>query len=137
MSVQTYLQFEGQCEEAIRFYTRAIGAEVQMMMRHRESPEPAPPGMLPPGSGEKIMHAAIKIGDTILLATDGRCSGKPAFQGFSLNISAADEAEARGVYARLSDGGNVTMPLTKTFWSPAFGMLVDRFGVPWMVMVPA
>jgi PhnB protein len=137
MSVQTYLQFEGHCEDAIRFYTRAIGAEVQMMMRHRESPEPAPPGMLPADSGEKIMHAAFKVGDSVLLATDGRCSGKPSFQGFSLNISAADEAEARGVFARLSDGGQVTMPLTKTFWSPAFGLLVDRFGVSWMVMVPA
>ena len=137
MSVQTYLQFEGRCEEAIQFYTRAVGAEVQMLMRHQESPEPAPPGMLPADSGNKIMHAAIKIGDSVLLATDGRCSGKATFHGFSLNISAANETEARALVGRLADGGQITMPLTKTFWSPAFGMLVDRFGVSWMVMVPA
>jgi PhnB protein len=137
MSIQTYLQFEGRCEEALKFYGEVLGAKVEMMMRHKESPMPAPPGRLPQGSDDKIMHAALRIGDTVLLATDGMCSGNPQFQGFSLNVSQATESAARALFGRLSDGGKVTMPLTKTFWSPAFGMLVDRFGVSWMVMVPA
>jgi len=137
MNVQPYLMFDGRCEEAIRFYQSAVGAEVQMLMRHKESPEPAPAGMLPPGSENKVMHAALRIGDSVVLATDGRCMGKTNFQGFSLALTVATAGEADQAFARLGDGGQVTMPLAKTFWSPRFGMLVDRFGVSWMVMAAA
>jgi PhnB protein len=137
MNVQPYLMFEGRCEEAIRFYQAAVGAEVQMLMRHKDSPEPAPPGMLPPGSENKVMHAALRIGDSVVLATDGRCTGKTDFRAFSLALTAATVAEADRAFARLGDGGQVTMPLARTFWSPRFGMLIDRFGIAWMVMAAA
>jgi PhnB protein len=135
MHIQAYLSFDGRCDEAIRFYREAIGAEVQMLMRHKESPEPPPPGTLPPGSENKVMHVSLRIGDTIVMASDGLCGGKPNFQGFSLSLALATPEEVDRAFARLSDGGQVRMPLAKTFWSPRFGMLVDRFGVPWMVTV--
>ena len=135
MNVQPYLFFDGRCEEAIEFYRKALGAEVSMLMRYKDSPEPPQPGMVPPGSENKIMHASLRIGDTTLMASDGHCQGKPNFDGFSLTVNAADEAEARRLFAALSDGGQVRMPLTKTFFSPSFGMLADRFGVGWMVIV--
>ena len=135
MLVQTYLSFEGRCEEAIEFYRRAVGAEVLMLMRFKESPEPAPEGSVPPGAENKVLHASIKIGEIILMASDGRCMGKAEFKGFGLTASVKDIAEADKVFAALSDGGQVTMPLAKTFWSPRFGMLLDRFGVCWMVNV--
>ncbi|MEF8721961.1 VOC family protein [Candidatus Accumulibacter phosphatis] len=134
--IQTYLMFEGRCEEAIEFYKQALGAEVQMLMRYKDSPEP-PPGCDSPQNDEKVMHAEFRVGDTLLMASDGRCSGSPAFQGFSLSIPATDVGEAEQYFAALADGGQVIMPLAKTFWSPAFGMLTDRFGVPWMVNVLA
>ena len=135
MHVESYLFFNGRCEEAIEFYKRALGAEVLMLMRNKESPEPAPPGMLPPGSEEKVMHATIRVGSSNLMLSDGRCDGKPVFNGFSLSLDAASEAEAERLFAALADGGAVQMPLAKTFWSPKFGMVADRFGVGWMVSV--
>ncbi len=135
MTLEPYLFFNGRCEEAIAFYRRALGAEVQMLMRFRDSPEPSPPGMVPPGSQDKVMHASLAIGDTVLMLSDGNCSGQPAFQGFSLSIAAADAAQAERLFNALAEGGAVQMPLGKTFWSPAFGMLTDRFGVGWMVNV--
>jgi PhnB protein len=135
MLVQPYLFFDGRCEEAIEFYRRTIGAQVTMLMRNRESPEPPPPGMLPPGSENKIMHASFRIGDTTLMASDGHNKGAPSFKGFSLSLSAASDADAERYFNALSDGGQVTMPLTKTFFSSRFGMLTDRFGVGWMVIV--
>ena len=135
MQVQPYLFFDGRCEEALDFYKRTLGAKVEMMMRIKESPEPPQPGMCPPGSENKIMHAAIRIGDTTVMASDGRCQGKPSFQGFSLSLNAKDEAEARRMFAALGDGGQVRMPLGKTFFSPCFGMIADRFGVSWMIIV--
>ena len=137
MHVQAYLVFNGRCEEAIRFYQAAIGATVDLLMRHKDSPEPAPPGMLPPGSDDKIMHVSLRIGDSMLMASDGQCTGKASFDGFSLSLGVPNADEAGRVFARLADGGQVRMPLTKTFWSPCFGMLVDRFGVSWMVTVAA
>ena len=134
MQVQPYVFFDGRCEEAIDFYRGALGAEVVMMMRFKESPEPHQPP-LPPGSGEKIMHAAIKIGDATVLASDGRCMGKPNFQGFALSVTPASVAEAEKMFAKLSEGGQVQMPMGNTFFSPAFGMVSDRFGVLWMVYV--
>jgi len=137
MQVQVYLGFNGRCEEAVRFYQEAVGAEVQMLMRHKDSPEPAPPGMLPAGSENKIMHVAMKIGDSTVMATDGSCSGKTNFDGFSLSLQVSSADVAQRAFARLADGGKTTMPLTKTFFAPLFGMVVDRFGVSWMVLVPA
>ena len=133
--VQPNLQFEGRCEEAIEFYKRAIGAEVGMLMRFKDAPEP-PPG-LAPGSENKIMHAHLTIGPTSLLMSDGRCSGNPGFAGFSLTLNAASEADAEQQFAALGQGGKVMMPLTKTFFATKFGMLQDKFGVGWMVYVAA
>jgi PhnB protein len=135
MQIQPYLFFDGRTEEAIEFYQRAIGAKVEMMMRFKEAPEPHQPGMCPPGSENKIMHAAFKVGDSMVLASDGQCAGKPAFQGVALSLTVKDEAEAKRAFSALSDGGQVQMPLTKTFFSPAFGMLADRFGMGWMIFV--
>ena len=137
MVVQAYLFFDGRCEEALGFYQRALGAELEMMMRFKEAPEPSSPGMVPPGSEDKVMHASFRIGDTTVMASDGRCLGKPSFQGFALSITAANEAQADRTFAALADGGQVQMPLGKTFFSPRFGMLTDRFGVSWMVIVHA
>lgn len=137
MQVQVYLFFAGRCEEAVEFYKRTTGAEVVMLMRFKESPEPPPPGMIPHGSEDKIMHTCLRIGDTMVMASDGRCQGAPSFEGFSLSLNVATEAEADRLYAALAEGGQVQMPLTKTFWSPRFGMLTDRFGVGWMITVAA
>jgi PhnB protein len=134
--IENYLFFDGRCEEAIEFYRRTLGAEVLMLMRFKDSPEPPQPGMHPPGSENKVMHATLKIGETTLMASDGRCQGKPNFQGFSLSIPAPNEAEAERLFAALSNGGQVQMPMAKTFFSPRFGMTTDRFGVGWMVIVP-
>lgn len=131
--VQPYLFFGGRCEEALEFYRKALGAEVQMLMRFKESPEPMP-GM-PDCFDDKVMHASVRIGETVLMASDGRCEGQVNFEGFSLSITVADEAEAERVFGALGDGGVVVMPLEKTFWAPKFGMLADRFGVGWMVSV--
>ena len=131
--VQPYLFFGGKCEEALEFYRKALGAEVQMLMRYKESPEQPRP--VPSCFDDKVMHASFRIGETTVMASDGMCDGKPNFDGFSLSISVPDEAEADRVFAALGEGGLVSMPLEKTFWSPKFGMLADRFGVGWMVSV--
>jgi PhnB protein len=135
MLVQPYLFFEGQCEEAIAFYRGAVGAEVQMLMRYKDAPEQG--AASPPSPPDKIMHASLKIGQSTVLMSDGRCSGKPAFDGLSLSLTVADKAEAERLFAALADGGHPFMPLTETFFSPQFGMLTDRFGLTWMVMVEA
>jgi PhnB protein len=134
--VQPYLYFNGTCEEAVEFYKEAIGAEIQFTMRFKESPEPPPPGMVPPGFENKIMHTSFRVGQTIVMASDGCSTEKPVFEGFSLSLSVATEAEAERAFNALAAGGQVKMPLTKTFWSPRFGMLTDRFGIGWMVSVP-
>ena len=134
MQVQAYLFFDGRCEEAVEFYRSKLGAEVTMLMRFKESPEPAAPGTVPPGSENKIMHCSFKIGDTELMASDGMCAGKAAFQGISLALSVPNEAEAQRMFKALSDGGQVQMPLARTFFSPSFGIVADRFGVSWMVV---
>lgn len=128
--------FEGRCEEAIEFYRGAIGAEVVTLMRMKDCPEPAGCGM-PPGSGEKVMHASLRIGDAEIMVSDGLCPGEPDFRGFSLSLPARDAAEADRLFAALADGGEVRMPLGETFFSPRFGMLADRFGLGWMIVVPA
>jgi len=135
MQVEAYLMFNGRCEEAVRFYQQALGAQVEMMMRFDEAPDQPPPGMLPPGAEKKIMHSSFRIGETVVMASDGMTLDGPRFQGFSLSIAVPDEAEADRVFNALTEGGKVTMPLGRTFWSPRFGMLQDRFGVSWMVNV--
>jgi PhnB protein len=135
MPVEPYLFFEGRCEEAVEFYRKALGAEVVMLMRYKDSPEPPPPGKLPPGSEHKVMHANLRIGDATVLASDGLSQGPPRFQGFSLSLTVPSEAQADRFFAALADGGQVQMPLSKTFWSPRFGMVTDRFGVGWMINV--
>jgi PhnB protein len=137
MLVQPYLFFEGRSEEAAEFYRRTLGAEVTMMVRYKDSPEPPPPGMVPPGSENKVMHMSLRIGDTVVMGSDGNCAGKPSFQGFSLSLTVKDSAEADRVFAALANGGKVQMPPGKTFFSPRFGMVTDRFGVAWMVIVDA
>ena len=134
MKVQPYLFFDGRCEEAIDFYKRALGAEVLMLMRFNESPDPPPPGMVAPGSENKIMHACMRIGETEVMASDGRAMGKPEFKGVTLSLSASSEAEADRLFNALAEGGQVQMPIGKTFFSPRFGMVADRFGVSWMVV---
>jgi PhnB protein len=136
MLVQPYLFLGGRCEEALGFYTEALGARVTMLMRFRDSPDPLPPGMVPPGTEDRVMHAAFQIGDSLVMASDGCATDTPAFQGFSLSVSVADEAEARARFDALGQGGEVQMPLGPTFFSPAFGMVKDRFGVGSMVIVP-
>lgn len=136
MHVQNYLNFDGRTEEALEFYKSTLGAKVVALMRFSDSPEPCPSGMIPPGSENKVMHSTFTIGETTLMASDCNCSGKPTFQGSSLALSVANEAEADKVFEGLSDGGKVEMPLGKTFFSPRFGVVVDRFGVSWMVVVP-
>ncbi|HPH14972.1 MAG TPA: VOC family protein [Burkholderiaceae bacterium] len=137
MKIEPYLFFNGHCEEAIAFYKEALGAEVLMQMRMNESPEPPQPGMLPPGFEQKIMHATLRIGETSVMMSDGNSNMQPSFQGFSLSISAADSVQAERLYNALCKGGKVQMPLGKTFWSPCFGMVADRFGVGWMITVAA
>jgi PhnB protein len=130
--IEPYLYFDGCCEEALEFYKKELGAEVCVMLRFKESPDPT---MCPPGSGDKIMHTSFKIGGTTILGSDGRCGGKHNFQGFSLSLKAANDAEAERLFAVLSKDGKIEMPLMKTFFSSRFGMVADRFGVPWMIVV--
>ena len=136
MQVQPYLFFDGRCEEALTFYRNVLGAEIGMMMRWKDSPEPCPVGTIPPDSENKVMHASVKIGDTMVMASDGRCGGAPNFQGFSLSLDATDDDDAKRLFGALSDGGQVQMPLGKTFFASSFGMVADRFGVSWMVIKP-
>ena len=137
MKIEPYLFFNGRCEEAIDFYRRVLDAEVVMLMRYKESPEPPPPGMVPPGSENKIMHASLRVGESRIMASDGHCKGNPHFDGFSLSIAVQDAAEAQRRFAALADGGEVVMPLGKTFFAQSFGMVKDRFGVHWMVIAEA
>ena len=137
MKVEPYLFYNGRCDEAIAFYKEALGAEVTLLMRMNESPEPHPPGAIPPGFENKVMHANLRIGSTMLMVSDGNSTTQPVFDGFSLSVGVGDVAEAERTFAALlQGGGKVIVPLGKTFWSPAFGMLKDQFGVGWMVIAP-
>lgn len=136
MQAQPYLFFDGRCEEALEFYKRALGIKVEMLMRYSDNPDAGKPGACPPGADNKVMHAAFHVGDTLVMASDGMAAGKPEFKGFALSVDAANEAEADQLFAALGEGGQVQMPLAKTFFSPRFGMVTDKFGVSWMVIVP-
>lgn len=133
--VQPYLTFAGRCEEAIEFYRKALGAEVEMIMRFKDSPEKCDSDKVPPGYDEKVMHSSFRIGDSVIMATDCDFEGSKGFQGFSLSYSAPDEATINRAFAALAEGGKVQMPLSKTFFSPLFGVVFDRFGISWMVLV--
>jgi PhnB protein len=128
MQVQSYLNFDGRCEEALEFYKSALGAEITMLMRFKDSPEPCENGSVPPGAEDKVMHSSFRIGDTTVMASDARCGGRPSFQGISLALTVPDDAEAERRFASLADGGQVQVPLTRTFFS-------SSFGVPWMIVV--
>jgi PhnB protein len=134
MEIQPYLVFDGRCEEAIEFYKSALGAKVTRLMRFKDNPETCDPSMARPDIQNKVMHASLSIGDSVMMVSDGRCTGEPKFQGFSLSLTAANVAEADRLFAALADGGKVHMPLGKTFFSPRFGMVMDRFGVSWMIV---
>lgn len=136
MAITPYLFFDGRAEEAAAFYQAAIGAEIVTMMRFAQSPDPVPEGMIPPGAENKVMHMELKIGDAHLYCSDGNCGGRAEFKGSALALEAADAAEAQRLFDALAEGGTVQMPMGKTFFSPAFGMVADRFGVAWMVIVP-
>ncbi len=136
-TVQPYLFFGGRCDEALAFYQTALGTTVDFLMRYKESPEPTPPGMLAPNWEEKVMHVTFRIGGAIVMASDGCTPEDGKSSGFKLALSVPTAADAARAFAGLADGGTVEMPLTKTFWSPQFGMLTDRFGIAWMVSVPA
>lgn len=136
MKTEPYLLFDGRCEEALEFYRNALDAQLVFLMKYKESPEPHPPGTIPSGCEDKVMHACLRVGETRILASDD-CQGHPRFDGFALSLWADDEAQAKRFFAALGDGGEVTVPLVKTFFSPCFGMLTDRFGVGWMVIAQA
>jgi PhnB protein len=135
MQIQPYVFFEGRCEEAVEFYRTALGAEVTVLVRFKDMPGPHPPGAIPPGAENKVMHVSFRVGDSTVLASDGRCGGPANFQGIQLALQVKDEATAERLFNALAAGGQVQMPLAKTFWSPRFGMVADRFGVSWMVNV--
>ena len=134
MQVEPYLFFDGRCEEALEFYKKAIGAEVTALIRFKDSPDPT---MVHGGADpNKILHAVFPVGETTIMTSDGRNQGKPSFQGFALSIAVKTEAETKKLFNALAEGGRVEMPLGKTFFSPSFGMVVDRFGIMWMLLVP-
>jgi PhnB protein len=133
MQVQTYLFLDGKCDEAIEFYKRVLGAKVQMLMRYGEAPDQS---MIKPENKNKVMHSTIQIGETTIMASDGYCNGKPAFDGFSLSVDAPNDGEAKRIFTALAEGGQVRMPLDKTFFASSFGMVADKVGVGWMVIVP-
>jgi PhnB protein len=133
--VQPYVFFNGRCEEAVEFYKKALGAEVLMMMRYKESPEAPPPGMVPPGFENKIMHTSFRVGQTVVMASDGCSTDKSSFDGFRLSISVSTVEEVDRIFNALAVGGEIQMPVNKTFWSPRFGMVTDKFGLGWMVGV--
>ena len=141
MFLQPYLHFNGRCDEAIKFYGEVLGAKVNMLMRFSDNPDPQSRAMTTPGMENKVMHSSLRIGETIVMASDG-CGTEPkecqGFSGFSLSLAVKTEAEAERAFNALAAGGQVRMPLTKTFWSPRFGMLADKFGIGWMInVIPA
>jgi PhnB protein len=133
-SIQPYLFFEGCTEEALKFYEKAVDAKIVALMRYKESPDQT---MCAPGSGEKVMHASFRIGSSMVFASDGRCTDQRKFEGFSLSLAAPSVADAERMFAALSESGRVEMPLMTTFFAKTFGMVADKFGVFWMVIVPA
>jgi PhnB protein len=135
MRVEAYLNFDGRCEEAVEFYKKALGAEVVMMLRFKDNPEPAGAGQCAPGADNKVMHVSMRIGESTVMASDCHCEGKADFRGVSLSLTMANEGQVERAFGELAEGGKVGVPLTKTFFSPRFGVVTDRFGVTWMILV--
>ena len=135
MNVQPYLSFEGRAQEAIDFYKSALGAKVDVVMHFKDAP-PEVQGQISPASKDKIMHAAFRIGDTQVMASDGQCNGKAQFSGITLTLNAASNGEAEKLFNALAQGGKVNMPISETFFAHRFGMVADKFGVGWMVLHP-
>ena len=135
MNIQPYLSFEGRAQEAIDYYKGVLGATVDVIMHFKDGP-PEMQAQMSPESKDKIMHAAIRVGDTQVLMSDGRCTGTASFSGVTLTLNAADAAEAEKLFGSLGKAGQVTMPLSETFFAHRFGMLADKFGVNWMVIAP-
>jgi PhnB protein len=135
MTIQPYLNFDGRCEEAVEFYKKALGAEVEMMPRFKDNPEPPSAECPMPADPDKVMHTSLRIVETVIMASDCECTGKPEFKGISLALTVSDEAEADRSFGALADSGQVLMPMGKTFFSPKFGMVADKFGISWMIMV--
>lgn len=133
MQVQTYLFFEGRCEEALDFYRDTLGAEIGPIMRFRDNPDDPEKTMFPPGAGDNVMHATMTIGETTIMASDGRCSGTANFAGMSLTLVMPEVESAERLYRALAVTGQVRMPLRETFFSPAFGSVTDKFGLNWMI----
>lgn len=136
MKVQPYLFFDGRCDEAIAFYKAVLGAEPTFLMRFGEAPDQPPPGVLPADWADKVMHSEMRIGDTVVMLSDGRCAGRADFQGFSLSLTVDSDADADRLFAALAEGGTVQMPIGKTFFASRFGMVTDRFGVGWIIISP-
>ena len=141
MQVQSYLFFEGRCEDAMAFYGKVLGATVTMLMRYRDAPPqpadmPAPEGCAGPVDPDKVMHCSFRIGETELMASDGMCSGKPNFAGVSQSLTVGSTAEAERIAAALAEGGSVQMPPSETFFAHRFAMVQDRFGLSWMILHP-
>ena len=130
MQLEPYLFFEGRCEEAARFYEKAVSAKIGRLLRFKDSPDQRLCGGV---ESNKVMHMTLQIGDQTIMASDGQCQGSQAYQGFALSLTVNDEAEAERRFNALAEGGQVTQPLMKTFFSPRFGMLTDRFGVSLMI----
>jgi PhnB protein len=131
MQVQTYLMMDGRADEAIEFYKKTLNANVTMLMRGKDAPD----GACAPGSENSVLHAHLIVGETNIMMSDGYNKGAPKFEGFALSIATKTEAEADKLFNALAEGGKVNMPLAKTFFSPRFGMLNDKFGVHWMILV--
>ncbi|MBK5957368.1 hypothetical protein CCR97_03985 [Rhodoplanes elegans] len=136
MKVQPYLFFDGRCDEAIAYYKAVLGAESTFLMRFEDAPDQPPPGVLPADWSDKVMHSELRIGDTVVMLSDGRCAGQPDFQGISLSLTADGDDHADRLFASLADGGTVQMPIGKTFFASRFGMVADRFGVTWLIISP-
>jgi PhnB protein len=134
MQVRAYLSFQGRTEEALNFYAKAVGAEITALMRYGDNKEVCDSGMVPPGAENKVMHSELRIGESIVMASDTECNGKPKFEGISLTLLGKTDAETTRLFNALADGGTVQMPLSPTFFTSQFGTLLDRFGVNWMVL---
>jgi PhnB protein len=130
MQLNPYLTFNGQCEAAFKFYENALNGKIEMIMSHKDSPAAA---QTPPAMRDKIMHARMNIGGMVLMGSDAPPNGFEGIKGFSVSLSVDTPSEAERIFKTLSDKGSVRMPLEKTFWAVRFGMLVDQFGVPWMI----
>jgi PhnB protein len=131
MKVETYLFFNGRCEEALEFYQKALGAKIVNKMRFSDSPDKS---QCAPGTLDKIMHATFSIGETQLMASDGRCEGQPKFEGMSLTIGVKSPEEAEKLFKAIGEGGQVQVPMMETFFATRWGMVADKFGVSWMVL---